>query len=93
MKRYSMLWKIFLFGLQIINRIKRHIIQGTILILRAYQILVSPLFGPVCRFTPSCSQYAIDALTKYGMIKGLWLAVNRLLRCHPWNNGGYDPVP
>ena len=88
-----MLWKIFLFGLQIINRIKRHIIQGTILILRAYQILVSPLFGSVCRFTPSCSQYAIDALTKYGMIKGLWLAVNRLLRCHPWNNGGYDPVP
>ena len=62
-------------------------------IIRGYQITISPLFGSVCRFYPSCSQYAIAALRRYGLMKGLGLAVKRLLRCHPWNPGGFDPVP
>jgi putative membrane protein insertion efficiency factor len=61
--------------------------------IRCYQLLISPLFGSVCRFSPSCSQYAIEALKRYGMFKGLLLAIKRLLRCHPWNQGGFDPVP
>ena len=64
-----------------------------ILIIRAYQYLLSPLMGPSCRFYPSCSCYAQTALEKYGVIKGGWLAVRRLLRCHPWHPGGVDPVP
>lgn len=58
-----------------------------------YRFLISPLKPPTCRFTPTCSQYAIDAVSKHGPIKGLWLAVKRLLRCHPWGGHGYDPVP
>ncbi|MFB9377207.1 membrane protein insertion efficiency factor YidD [Kineococcus gynurae] len=62
-------------------------------LVRAYQLLVSPLLGPTCRFYPSCSQYAIDALRERGVLVGLWLTVRRLGRCHPWNPGGVDPVP
>jgi uncharacterized protein len=65
--------------------------------IRAYRFLISPLFPPACRFTPSCSQYAVDALKTHGPAKGLWLAARRLLRCHPftWLGGssGFDPVP
>ena len=61
--------------------------------LRSYQLFVSPVLPPSCRFTPTCSQYAIEALHKYGAIKGGWLALKRLLRCHPWGGHGYDPVP
>lgn len=64
-----------------------------ILFVRIYQCFISPLTPPSCRFTPTCSQYAIEALRKYGPLKGLWLAVKRLLRCHPWGGSGYDPVP
>ena len=60
---------------------------------RTYQYLLSPYFGSQCRFTPSCSHYAVDALTKYGALKGARLTVRRLLRCHPWHPGGFDPVP
>ena len=60
---------------------------------RAYQLVVSPLLGPRCRFYPSCSAYAVDALRAHGPVRGLWLAGRRLLRCHPWNPGGPDPVP
>ncbi|MFB5084452.1 membrane protein insertion efficiency factor YidD [Symbiobacterium thermophilum] len=64
------------------------------LLVRFYQRYLSPLKGgPTCRFTPSCSQYAYEALAKYGAIKGTWLAVRRVLRCHPFHPGGYDPVP
>ncbi len=63
-----------------------------IAIIRLYQYTISPLFGPVCRFEPSCSHYAIDAVTKYGPLKGSVMAVRRILRCHPLNDGGYDPV-
>lgn len=61
--------------------------------LRGYQRLVSPLFGSRCRFHPTCSQYAIDALTRFGALRGTYLAVRRVLRCHPWHAGGMDPVP
>ncbi len=61
--------------------------------IRAYQRVVSPLLGARCRFTPSCSEYAAQALLRYGPLRGLYLAVRRLLRCHPWNAGGIDDVP
>lgn len=60
---------------------------------RVYQYALSPYFGTQCRFTPSCSHYAVDALAKYGAIKGTYMASRRLLKCHPWHRGGYDPVP
>ncbi|MCH5246837.1 MAG: membrane protein insertion efficiency factor YidD [Muribaculaceae bacterium] len=64
-----------------------------ILPLRFYQICISPMFPPSCRFTPTCSQYAIDAIRKHGIIKGTILTVKRLSKCHPWGGHGYDPVP
>lgn len=64
-----------------------------ILLVRGYQIFISPLFPPSCRFTPSCSSYAITSLQRYGLLRGGWLAVKRVGRCHPWNPGGHDPVP
>jgi len=62
-----------------------------IAMVRAYQRLISPLIGPRCRFTPSCSHYFIAAVHKYGPIKGAWKGVRRILKCHPYNEGGYDP--
>jgi len=62
-------------------------------LIRAYQLLVSPLLPPRCRFHPSCSQYALDALDAHGTLRGGALALRRLSRCHPWHPGGYDPVP
>ncbi|WP_419189968.1 membrane protein insertion efficiency factor YidD [Stieleria marina] len=59
--------------------------------IRFYQMGISPLIGPSCRFTPTCSQYAIEVIRKDGPIKGCWRTVKRILRCHPWNPGGYDP--
>jgi len=64
-----------------------------LLLIRAYQLTLSPFLGQHCRFTPSCSQYATQAIRKYGAAKGAWLAVKRIGRCHPFCNGGYDPVP
>jgi len=61
--------------------------------IRWYQRFISPMLGPRCRFAPSCSQYAVDALRTHGAARGLWLTVRRLARCHPFNPGGYDPVP
>ena len=58
-----------------------------------YQRCISPLTPPSCRFTPTCSEYAVQALRKHGPLKGLYLTVSRLLRCHPWGGSGYDPVP
>ncbi len=62
-------------------------------LVKGYQLALSPFFGQQCRFTPTCSQYAIEALQMHGSTKGLWLTVKRVLRCHPWNAGGHDPVP
>jgi len=75
------------------NPISRLLARVLILPIRFYQRFISPLTPPSCRFTPTCSQYAVEALQKYGPLKGLWLAVRRLLRCHPWGGSGYDPVP
>jgi uncharacterized protein len=62
-------------------------------LVRGYQLVLSPLFGPRCRFYPSCSSYAVQALSTHGALRGTWLAGRRLLRCHPWNPGGVDHVP
>lgn len=57
-----------------------------------YQYLISPMLKPSCRYYPSCSEYAENAITQWGILKGFWLAFKRILRCHPWSRGGYDPV-
>jgi putative membrane protein insertion efficiency factor len=62
-------------------------------VVRAYQLLLSPLFGGSCRFAPSCSNYAVDALAAHGAVRGAWLSLRRLARCHPFHPGGFDPVP
>ncbi|HEY8690938.1 MAG: membrane protein insertion efficiency factor YidD [Ginsengibacter sp.] len=64
-----------------------------ILLIKLYQLIISPWLGPQCRFTPTCSQYGIEAFKKYGPIKGLWLTVKRIARCNPWGGHGHDPVP
>ena len=64
-----------------------------IILVRFYQLCISPLTPAACRYTPTCSQYALEALRKHGVIKGGWLALRRILRCHPWGGSGYDPVP
>jgi len=63
------------------------------LLIRVYQRAISPLFPPSCRFVPTCSSYAIEALTVHGALTGSWLTLRRLLRCQPWCKGGFDPVP
>ena len=61
--------------------------------IRVYRKYVSPMKPPCCRFTPTCSAYALEAVEKYGALKGGWLAIKRILKCHPFHKGGYDPVP
>jgi putative membrane protein insertion efficiency factor len=62
-------------------------------LIRGYQMMISPWLPKSCRFYPTCSDYAIEALNQYGMMRGLWLSLKRMCRCHPWNPGGVDPVP
>lgn len=62
-------------------------------LIRGYQRVVSPLFPSACRFYPSCSEYTHQAIEKHGVLRGGWLGIRRISRCHPWNEGGYDPVP
>jgi len=67
--------------------------RGLVLCIRGYQLLISPWLGPQCRFQPTCSRYAAEAITMHGALRGGWLAVRRIARCHPLSEGGYDPVP
>ena len=64
-----------------------------VLLVRFYQIAISPFKPPTCRFTPTCSSYALEALKRHGLFKGGMLAIRRIMRCHPWGGSGYDPVP
>ncbi len=73
--------------------IKKILAAPLIALIRLYQWGLSPLLGPKCRYTPTCSNYALEALRKYGPLKGGWLAIKRISRCHPWGGSGYDPVP
>ena len=72
---------------------KRVLTYALILLIRFYQQVISPHLGANCRYTPTCSAYAIQALQKHGLLKGSWLALRRILRCNPWGGSGYDPVP
>lgn len=72
------------------NRILKKIF---ILPIRFYQLAISPLLGPSCRFTPSCSHYMVQAIEEWGVLKGIWLGVKRIAKCHPWGPHGHDPVP
>jgi putative membrane protein insertion efficiency factor len=67
--------------------------RGVIFLIQLYRHTISPLRLPTCRFTPTCSQYAVDALTEYGLVRGGWLATVRLAKCGPWHRGGWDPIP
>ena len=77
----------------ILNFIRKSIGYIFILIIRLYQFLLSPILGASCRFTPTCSQYGMEAIQKYGPFKGGWLTSKRIGRCHPWGKHGHDPVP
>lgn len=67
--------------------------QIVLLFIKAYRLILSPFLGQHCRYTPTCSEYALESVERYGAVYGSWLAVKRLSRCHPWHTGGYDPVP
>ncbi|MCS6822989.1 MAG: membrane protein insertion efficiency factor YidD [Cytophagaceae bacterium] len=67
--------------------------QMFILLIRLYQLTISPLLPMSCRYTPTCSEYSIQAIRKHGIFKGVWLSVKRISRCHPWGGHGHDPVP
>jgi putative membrane protein insertion efficiency factor len=69
------------------------LVRPLLLIIRIYQLAVSPMLGSRCRFHPSCSDYSMEALRRHGLFRGFWLAACRIGRCHPWHPGGYDPVP
>lgn len=77
----------------VIRSIKRLPADFLILLIRIYQVTLSPWFGKNCRYTPTCSNYGIEAIRKYGFFKGGWLTFKRILSCNPWGGSGYDPVP
>ena len=85
--RYDASWK------RLRNGCKRLLALPLLLLVRFYQTCISPFTPPSCRYTPTCSQYAVEALRKYGPLKGSWLTLKRLARCHPCGGSGYDPVP
>jgi len=75
------------------NPVSRLAVRLLVLLVRGYRYVVSPFIGPSCRHLPTCSEYAEEAIRRHGVLKGSWLAVARLCRCHPWGSSGYDPVP
>lgn len=79
--------------MSVLRQVLRWPARGLIGLIRAYQMLISPMRPPVCRFYPSCSSYAVTAIERFGLVKGSRLALRRLVRCHPWNPGGVDHVP
>lgn len=76
-----------------LQHINNGCVRVLLLLVKAYQLLLSPWLGSNCRYTPSCSQYMVQALTTHGAIRGLWLGSKRIVRCNPWFDGGHDPVP
>ncbi|WP_256250519.1 membrane protein insertion efficiency factor YidD [Mycobacterium malmoense] len=76
-----------------VGRAGRLVARGLIFLIQLYRHTVSPLHPATCRFVPTCSQYAVDAFTEYGLIRGGWLSVARLAKCGPWHRGGWDPIP
>jgi len=75
------------------NTVSKALAWPLIQLVRLYRLAISPWLGPNCRFDPSCSSYAIEALQVHGILRGTWLAMKRIGRCHPWGDSGYDPVP
>ncbi len=75
------------------NAFSRAISRVLSLPIHFYRLCISPMLPPACRYTPTCSQYALEALRKHGPLRGSWLAIKRICRCHPWGGCGYDPVP
>ncbi len=75
------------------NRINRLLARPLVALVRFYQRFISPLTPPTCRYSPTCSQYTVEALQKHGLLKGGWLALKRIASCNPWGGSGYDPVP
>ena len=73
--------------------LKKILIFPFVFLVKAYQNIISPLFPPTCRYTPTCSEYAIQSLKKYGLVKGVYLSIKRIVNCHPWGGSGYDPIP
>ncbi|SPM33855.1 Membrane-anchored protein YidD, putatitve component of membrane protein insertase Oxa1/YidC/SpoIIIJ [Mycobacterium rhizamassiliense] len=76
-----------------IDGVGKTAVRGAVFLIQLYRHMVSPLRPATCRFIPTCSQYAVDALTEYGLIRGSWLAAARLAKCGPWHRGGWDPIP
>ncbi|MBA2762093.1 MAG: membrane protein insertion efficiency factor YidD [Segetibacter sp.] len=75
------------------KELSKILIYPFVLLIKIYQVGISPLLGSQCRFTPTCSQYAKEALQKHGIFKGSWLAIKRIAKCNPWGGHGHDPVP
>lgn len=93
MNRSPWVEKVLLIMRWVVNAISWLFVAVLLVPIWIYQKAISPYTPPSCRFTPTCSEYARQALIKHGPVKGLWLAVRRILRCHPWGGSGYDPVP
>lgn len=75
------------------RRVSGVVLRGVIQLIQLYRTMISPFRPAACRFTPTCSQYAVDALQEYGLFRGCWLACVRLAKCGPWHRGGWDPIP